>query len=118
MIDARASLWTIAALVGLALAGWFLGPNMLMLGVVIGVLLATKIIPNLAGAPAVVALGIALGVLLFAALLIWVVRSELSYMDLGSVTGQVYGVIYATAGLFGGIAIRALWCALQSITKA
>ncbi len=118
MKQGSAPIWTVGVLAGLALAGWFLGPNMLLLGVVAGVLLATKIMPNLADAPAPAALGIAVGVALFAALLVWMTRSELSYIDLGSVARQVYGVTYATAGLFGGIAMRALWCALQSITKA
>lgn len=117
MNNGRGQALAIIILAVLALAGWFwlhawpLGAS--LLGGVAGFALAGVFLPSLTRLPSRFLVGIAGGYALFGFLLVYMTRSELGYIDLGSdIAPRVHGVAHAVAGLFGGIAVRCLIKAL------
>lgn len=110
-------LLTVAALAVLALAGWFLLAGAPIVaaafGAFAGVVLATRLVPGIASARGGSAIGLAAAFLLFGLVIVWMTRSELSYMDLGEISSRVDGVAYAVAGLFAGTALRTIWSAMN-----
>lgn len=107
----------IVVLIALGLAGWFLLPGWpigaLLVGGAVGLVAAKAMLPVLSDLPPKIAIGMAIGVVLFALLLLHMTRSELAFLNLGETAANVQGVAHALAGMFGGIALR---CLVQAAT--
>ncbi len=113
MSEGRSQLAIVLVLAGLVAAGWFLLPGAnrpaLALGALVGLLTAFVLLPALRDVKLPIAAGIAAGLVIFGFLMVHMTRSELAYIDLGTVADRVHAAAHAVAGLFGGMAARILW---------